>query len=118
MAIATELLQQVLAVAAEHGAGRVEEVTVRCGVLRQVVPEALETAFTVIARGTPADGAALKTEEEAAEARCRPCGRLFECRVDDYLCPACGQADVEFVRGHQILLTSVVCREHNGASTP
>jgi len=117
MSIATELLRQVLEAAAEHGAGCVEKVVVRCGVLRQVVPEALDAAFTAAARGTTAEDATLEMEEEPAEARCRRCGESFRCRVDNYLCPTCNQADVEIVRGNQILLMSVVCRELDGAST-
>ena len=110
LSIATQILETVLAAAAEHGAVRVEEVELEVGAMRLVVPEALDGAFEIAAEGTVAEGARLKQTEIPPRATCRHCGRAFEPKLDDFLCPACGQAEVEIVGGNDIILKSVVCQ--------
>ena len=107
MTIAEGLLGQVLAAAAAHGAGRVSEIEVVTGELRLVVPEALTAAFEVVSAGTPAEGAVLTIVPEPIVARCRACGNEFACGVDRFACDLCGQADVMFVAGNDIILKSL-----------
>jgi hydrogenase nickel incorporation protein HypA/HybF len=109
LSIATEILQTVLRVAAEHGADRVEEVELEVGAMRLVVPEALGEAFKLLAEGTPAEGARFNQVEVPLRATCRHCQRPFEPRLDNFLCPGCGQAEVDIVGGNDIILKSVVC---------
>lgn len=109
MAIASALVDQVLRVAREHKADRVREVIVVCGVMRQVVPEALELAFEVLTEGTAAQGATLKIETQGLVARCRECGLQYEATVDNFGCPTCMAAAPELLRGQDIILQSVVC---------
>ena len=111
MAIAEALLKQVLDVAGEHDADRVEELTVELGMMRQVVPEALELAFAVVSEGTLAQGAALKQIEKGITAQCRICQLKFPCDVGALQCPKCRQADVMVVAGGDIVLKSVVCQK-------
>ncbi|MBN1553117.1 MAG: hydrogenase maturation nickel metallochaperone HypA [Phycisphaerae bacterium] len=112
MSIAVELIRRLEELAVEHGLLRVEAFTVRAGVLRGIVPEALDMAFEEAARGTVAEGAKLTLEITPARARCRLCNEPFAPTVDSYLCPRCNQADVEIVEGNEILLLSL-----EGAST-
>jgi hydrogenase nickel incorporation protein HypA/HybF len=114
MSIAVELVRQLEALAAEHGVGRVEELTVVAGRLRAVVPEALELAFAAAAEGTAAEGATLHLEFEDPQAVCRHCGLRYEPQMDSFLCGGCGRADVELVAGNDIVLKSVVCQEPDG----
>lgn len=107
MMIATELLGQLDALAREHGLGRITHVSVAAGEMRGVVPEALEMAFAEASRDTVANGAALELEIVPAQARCRLCGQIFQPTVDSFLCPGCKQADVEFLKGNEIILTSI-----------
>jgi len=109
MSIALSLVEQLCRIAAEKHAVRITEVEVHCGVLRQVMPEALELAFSAVTEETVAAGATLKIIEEGLVARCRACGMEFATGIDDYSCPGCQQADVAFVAGHDIVLTAVVC---------
>jgi len=108
MAIAEELMSQVLAAAAEHQAQCVERVEVSVGAMRLVVPESLQMAFRAVADGTIADGATLGITEEPIVAQCRVCGRRFDCDGEDFTCGDCGTADVDIVAGNDILLTSIV----------
>lgn len=110
-AIAMNVLEESLAVATAHGAGRISRIELELGALEQVVPDALRTAFHACAEGSAAEGAELVLEETGARARCRPCGIEFEPRLDepDFTCPQCHRADIEILEGEHIILTSVEC---------
>jgi hydrogenase nickel insertion protein HypA len=107
MALAENLFEQVERVARERGMVRVAEVEVEIGALQLVVPEALRLAWEAAREGSILSEARLVMTEAAPEARCRACGRVFEAAVDDCSCPDCGLADVEFLRGNDIILLSV-----------
>ncbi len=122
MAIATELLAQTLSAVEAHadqaspqpGNEYIEEVEVEVGLMRLVVPEALELAWQVACEGTAAEGARITITETPLAARCRSCGRTFEPTIDDYLCPDCNEADVEILAGNDIVLKTVTCRGAEG----
>jgi hydrogenase nickel incorporation protein HypA/HybF len=108
MSIAESVLQGVLDAVSKSRVVRVQEVMLDVGKVRLVMPEALELAWSVVSDGTIAAGSKLRIHEVPIEAACRHCGRVYPADVDNYLCPGCGQADVEIVAGDDILLTSVV----------
>ena len=116
MSIAVELMREIERAIAGRDIESVEEVSLTIGIMRQVVPEMLETAFGAVAMGTPAEGARLRMEFVAVAGRCRACGSRFEPTADSFLCPRCGQADAEITEGDDIVLTSLTCEERNGAS--
>lgn len=107
MSIAVELMGQLEAVAAANGIARIEKVAVSAGVMRGIVPEAMELAFEVVSAGTCAAGAVLELEIVPARARCRRCGSSFGVKIDNFACPDCNHADVELVEGNDIILASV-----------
>ncbi|MBM4078647.1 MAG: hydrogenase maturation nickel metallochaperone HypA [Planctomycetes bacterium] len=111
LAIATELVRQLGKLAAQHGAGRVQELTVTAGAMRGIVPEALEMAFSYAAKGTCADGAVLRLETVQPVARCRQCDTRYNPTGDSFLCPSCGQANAELVAGNDIVLASVTLED-------
>ena len=110
-AIAMALIDQALQSADEHGATRITEVEVELGILQQVVPEALQTAFDAAVLGTAAEGAELVLVEQQAEAVCRQCATRFQPSLEafSFCCPNCMQADVEIVAGNHVTLTSLTC---------
>lgn len=99
----------MLDAAGECGARKVLRVELTVGQMRLVVPEALEMAWQVLSDGTIAAGAELAVVETPMEARCRHCGLQFAPRIDNYLCPGCGLADVDILAGDDIILKSVIC---------
>jgi hydrogenase nickel incorporation protein HypA/HybF len=102
----------VVAIACEHARGRrVRSVEVKVGVLRQVVPDALEFAFQLVAEGTSAEGAALEIEQVAARVRCARCN--VESVVADFplACAGCGSVDVHVVAGDELLVDSLELEE-------
>jgi hydrogenase nickel incorporation protein HypA/HybF len=98
----------IVAVAAEHAAGRpVEAVEVKVGRLRQVVPEALEFAFELVAEGTPVEGAELRIEEVPAQVLCRRCAAVSRVTEFPFACATCGGLDVEVESGSELLVDAL-----------
>lgn len=106
LGIATEVLEIALAEAKKHGAGRIEAVNLRVGVLRGVVPEHLLFLFEHVATGTIAQGARLEVEEEPVRFECEACGPseasglLLEC-------PACKRPWRKAAGGDSLRIVSI-----------
>jgi hydrogenase nickel incorporation protein HypA/HybF len=98
----------LVAIAARHaGERRVVRVEVKLGHLRQVVPQALEFAFGLVAEGTPVEGAELVMEIVPAAGRCRACGAEGELNGFPLLCSACGSPDLELTQGEELLVDAL-----------
>jgi hydrogenase nickel incorporation protein HypA/HybF len=116
------IAEAVVAIALDHAAGRrVVKVELKVGHLRQVVPSALEFAFALVAEGTPLDGAELEIEEVPAAGRCRRCGTETVLAAFPLLCAGCGSADLEVLRGEELLVDALELDEDvlltNGGTT-
>ena len=108
LAIADALLR----IALRHAEGRrIESVEVKVGHLRQVVPDALTFAWTLVTPGTEADGAQLSIEEVPAAGVCRGCGTESEWDAFPLACTACGSFDVALVRGEELLVDALTMEE-------
>jgi hydrogenase nickel incorporation protein HypA/HybF len=106
------LADAVVEIAARHaGDRRVARVELRVGALRQVVPDALEFAFGLVAEGTPVEGAELVMEFVPAAGRCRDCGADSELPAFQLLCPGCGSADLELTQGEELLVDALELEE-------
>jgi hydrogenase nickel incorporation protein HypA/HybF len=102
------LADAVVRIACAHAGGRrIESIELKVGHLRQVVPDALAFAFTLVAAGTEAEGAALLMEEVPAAGICRGCGTASEFEAFPLACSACESLDVELVRGEELLVDAV-----------
>ena len=105
------LADAVVRIACAHAGGRrIESVEVKVGHLRQVVPEALAFAFTLVAEGTEAEGARLVMQVVPAAGVCRACGTETEFTAFPLACP-CGSLDVELVRGEELLVDALTMEE-------
>jgi hydrogenase nickel incorporation protein HypA/HybF len=106
------LAASIFAVAERHAAGRaVYAVDVKVGHLRQVVPSALEFAFTLTTQGTSLEGAELRLEQVEAAGRCRACGAESALGGFPLACAACGGLDVEVTAGEELLVDSLELEE-------
>jgi len=112
-AIATAIIDQAVAAAAQHDVARICRIEIELGAMQQVVPEALGSAFEAASKGNLAEGAELKLTTVKAVARCRVCDCRFEPRIEElsFLCPQCKHADVQIVAGNQITLKSLECEQ-------
>ena len=106
----------VVDTAVKHADGRrVIVVSLRCGRLRQVVPDALEFAFGIVARETVCEGARLDQEVVAARLRCDGCDRAWEIELPAFRCPTCGTADVAVLSGEELEVESIEIEEQEDA---
>jgi hydrogenase nickel incorporation protein HypA/HybF len=110
MPIAAAIVEQAVQAVAPHGATRIDLVEVEIGRMRQIVPEALQMAFSATSEGTIAQGARLEITEVQMEAACRVCGHHFQPEINLYICPQCEQADVRMVAGNDMILKSITAQ--------
>lgn len=87
--------------------GPVSNITLTVGRLSGASPEALSTAFEIVAPRTRLKGARLTIIEPGATCRCRAC--LSETDVDGYTfaCPHCGSGNIVIEGGDQLQLASI-----------
>jgi hydrogenase nickel incorporation protein HypA/HybF len=107
LGIAQELLAAVLSEAGRHGARRVEEVRLRIGTLRAVIPENLSFLFGEVSRGTIAEGAALRIEEEPVAWRCPACGASGSAASLTLECPSCGAGGPALSGGEALEIAAI-----------
>lgn len=100
--------QLAAAVSRTTGTRPVDAVYVEVGALRQVVPEALEYAWTFVVRGTPLANATLQLHQVPAVLACEDCGRSTQLGPElGFTCPTCGSARTHLTSGEEFVLTAV-----------
>lgn len=102
LAIAENLIRQVKSAAAKERLVRVRTVALKAGVLRQIVPETLRSAFSLLADETSARGAKLRIEKVEVRVRCRDCGQ--EAVGFIAACPSCRGGDIDIVAGKELFI--------------
>lgn len=105
--IADNLVRLVGEAARKENLAEVSAVYVKVGVLRQVIPETLKTAFAHLIGETEFAGAELMIEEVPLAVRCRDCGS--DAAGDDlaFTCGRCGSIDLEILAGAELFLDSL-----------
>jgi len=102
------LCEGVLDAVRQRAGGRqVAGIRVRFGVRHAVDQESLTQAFSFVAEGTEAAGAAVDLVTVPARIACRDCGLAAETTDVLAVCPRCGAEDVEITGGDEITLESI-----------
>lgn len=108
LAVASDLLDLLLRVAAENGASSVTSVRLRLGVASCLEPEALCFGFEALADGTAAAKCALEITRVAAPSACSLCGWEGEVATLERLeCPGCGGFPVTLRGGRELTVETV-----------
>jgi hydrogenase nickel incorporation protein HypA/HybF len=92
----------------KHAEGRaVEQVTVRIGHLRQVVPDALLFGWELLTDPTVLKGAELVIEQVPATVSCAQCGAETTLDLPVLACGSCGSFEVTLLTGDEFLVVSM-----------
>lgn len=84
------------------------------GLLSCVEIETFKGCFSILAEGTPAEGASLEIEVEPLPCTCRDCGKAFELHTRrHFACPECGGNNLSFSGGHGLTLLSLEVGKEN-----
>ncbi|MRI83658.1 MAG: hydrogenase maturation nickel metallochaperone HypA [Nitratiruptor sp.] len=92
--------------AKRHGAGKVQKVVVKVGILSGVEPHLLEMAFETFKEGTIAQEAQLHLIVQPIEVHCHTCGATttFPKASLFFECSQCGGSDLELIAGEELHL--------------
>ncbi|MDR5672184.1 Zn finger protein HypA/HybF [Halalkaliarchaeum sp. AArc-CO] len=113
ISVASGILDRAITAAEEHGADRIDAITIEIGRATHVNPEQLVFCLETIADGTAGEGATVRTETVDPVAVC-DCGwrdepddlGLVGGFAPDVRCPECGER-TELVRGRECRLASI-----------
>ena len=101
------VVEASVASAREAGATRITEIRLVIGELTQVVSEAMEFAFDVLAKGTMCEDARLTIEFVPPRSDCLDCGAEFGHDQLHRKCPACGSPYTRVVAGRELEIDSI-----------
>jgi hydrogenase nickel incorporation protein HypA/HybF len=102
------LCQAIVDTVERHADGRrVEQVDVRIGHFRQVVPDSLQFSWELLTEGTDLAGCRLVIDHVPAVIKCRACGSATTLEVPILVCSACEGSDVTLVSGEELLVASI-----------
>jgi hydrogenase nickel incorporation protein HypA/HybF len=107
----TALAENILTIAASalapYRIERVNKLVVKAGFLAQIIPEALEFAFTTLSQGHICQGAELVLEIEPIEAKCQNCVTKYQSRSLPLTCPVCGGNVADIISGDEMYLDKI-----------
>jgi len=112
--IAQSICEHAIREAEAHNATRVISLRCRVGVMRQLVPELMETAFTLTSEGTLLEGARLEIDTEGVRVVCADCGHDAVSQEIPFACPACHSELIRCEGGQDILLVSLDLEKEDG----
>lgn len=111
LAITQGIVNFALEEAARREAERVTALTVAVGALSGIVPDCIETYFSLVAEGTLAEGAKLTFRRIPARVRCIDCKAESELLDFRLRCPACTSRSVELLSGREAYIESMEIEE-------
>jgi hydrogenase nickel incorporation protein HypA/HybF len=107
LSVCQALVEQLVELARQHGAARVERAELRVGPLSGLEPPLLEAAYPVAAAGTVAEAAVIAITRSPVVVRCRECGLEGEAPANRLACPRCASVRTTLVSGDELLLARV-----------
>ncbi|HUN55306.1 MAG TPA: hydrogenase maturation nickel metallochaperone HypA [Smithella sp.] len=101
--LAESILNIVSDYARRDGFKKVNSVSLSYGRFSCIEPQALQFAFEVQAKGTPAEGATLEFKTLPAVIHCFSCQKDLEIKIHTGICPGCGGQEVMLTAGTEEL---------------
>lgn len=116
LSIAQSIVDTVLASTAERPTAAVASIHLRIGPLSDIAQDALQFGFDVITRGTRLEHTMLAIEAVSIVARCRKCNLDFDVHNFLFLCPECGNVDVQLLRGNELEIDHIMLEDSTDTS--
>ncbi|MDH5324648.1 MAG: hydrogenase maturation nickel metallochaperone HypA [Gammaproteobacteria bacterium] len=107
LSICQSLLSQVNNIARQHHAIQVDTIHLRVGPLSGVVPELLQTAFTVAKTDSLVKNAVLLIQSSPIQVRCRRCHVATEASINRLVCGVCGDWHTTLLSGDELQLERI-----------
>jgi hydrogenase nickel incorporation protein HypA/HybF len=107
LAIAEQIRESVAAAAAAYPGNRVTSVKLSVGQLRAIEPDTMQLCWQAVTQDSCMSGSVIEIEEVVAMGRCRSCREQFEAEDLVFVCPVCGNADVETLCGKELLVDRI-----------
>ncbi|MFN8498749.1 MAG: hydrogenase maturation nickel metallochaperone HypA [Anaerolineae bacterium] len=108
LAVTQGILSVALEAAARAGAQRIDAIDLVIGDLASIVDDSVQFYFDILARGSPAEGAALRFRRVPAEAHCFACGAEFAVGATLLeACPRCGSGQLLVTGGREFYVESI-----------
>jgi len=107
LAIAENILRNVLKFRDENNITTVEAINIKIGVLQQVSSESLLFSLEILTKGTEMEGARFNIEKVDVVIECNACGKKSALRGFLLRCPACGKSDVKMIAGRELFIDSI-----------
>ena len=89
MSIAEGILKIAVDVMEKNHCRKIRAIGLRLGEMSGVELEALNMAFDVLTRNSPAEGSELKIERVPIIGACNQCGKTFRVERYNFFCPEC-----------------------------
>jgi len=102
LSIVQNIITIILSELPKYNFSKVQSISLRIGVMRQVVPEALFFAFECLSKGTPLEGAEIKIENIPITGRCRNCRHEFIFESWQENCASCGENQIDIISGKEL----------------
>jgi hydrogenase nickel incorporation protein HypA/HybF len=107
LSIVESLLDLVLEHAEKAEAEKVVAVNLVVGELSGVVDEAVEFYWDFLTKETIAKDARIIFRHVPASLKCRKCGEVFLSSEHGYVCPKCGEQQVDIIAGRELFVESL-----------
>ena len=107
LSIVESLLTLVLQHAEKAEAEKVVGVNLVVGELAGVVDEAVEFYWDFLTKETIARESRIIFKHVPAQLQCRKCGETFLSSEQGYVCPKCGEQQVDIIAGRELFIESL-----------
>ncbi len=113
LAVTKSILSVVLNHTAQHGGSQVLRIHLVIGEMRNLEEDWIQRYFDYIAKGTPAQGAAIQVTKKPVAFGCKACGKTFPADLhttQKLVCSHCGSFEYDLVSGRELLVDQVEIR--------
>jgi hydrogenase nickel incorporation protein HypA/HybF len=107
LGVTQQVLDIVVDKATEVGAKKVKNINLVIGNMSGFLSESVQFYFDFLANGSVAEGAKLCFSHVPIEVRCRRCNLVYKPPDENWVCPGCGEREMDVLGGKEFYLESI-----------